>query len=217
MPGKSNLFAIDVDAALRAIEDANKPLVERHNALMEAFDRVPPSLETEDDILRGKKFARLLNDAYGRCRKARLSDTKPIKDLLKRIEAFFKAMEKESLDARKEIVASLGVAGRRRISEVALMTASKATSASDDVMMVNHETGEVVGTLSAAVTGGDQEVGLISLSWHVEKVDRSTVDLEALRPFITYKALLAASRAHFKANGPYSLHGATYIQEASLD
>jgi hypothetical protein len=217
MAAKSNLFAIDVDAALRAIEDANKPLVERHKALMEAFDRVPSRLETEADIVRGKKFARQLSEAYGRCRKARLSDTKPIRDLLKRIEAFFKALEREAFDAREEIVASLGAAGRRRISEASVAPSTNPRSASGEAVVVNRETGEVVGTVSPKVAGRDHEDGLISLAWHVDTVDRHTVDLEALRPFITDNALLTAARAHLKAKGSHSLQGATYVQEASLD
>ena len=44
---------------------------------------------------------------------------------------------------------------------------------------------------------------------------KRTLDLEALRPFLTDAALRTAAKAHLKAHGPHLLRGAAYVEVAS--
>jgi len=215
MAGKSNLFSIDVNAVLRAISEANDSLVKRHSALMEAFHRVPTDLQTDDDIQRAKRFAEQLKESAGRCRSTRLADAKPLMALLKRVEAFFKTMETEANTARDAILASISEAGRRRAIETRRSHAPALPKPAPEAVMINRQTGEVLGTalpLSAISAATDIE---IPLAWHIDGVDRDAVDLEALRPFFTDLALLTAARGHLRAHGPHGLRGVTYVEKFS--
>ncbi|MCU0242835.1 MAG: hypothetical protein MUF51_10480 [Vicinamibacteria bacterium] len=213
MMTKSNLFAIDIDAVLRAIAEANAGLVDRHKRLMDALRRVPPHLESDDDIERAKRFVEQLKDDASRCRAARLADTKPLNLLVKRVEAFFKTMEKEANAARDEVMAELSNAGRRRAAQA--RGSPQHVAPTPETVMINRETGEVLAAATPPAAPRTAPAAVITLTWHVDTVDRATVDLEALRPFLTEAALLTAARAHLKANGPHTLPGATYVEKAA--
>lgn len=210
---KSNLFAIDLDAAERVVTEANPELLRRHAQLMAAFQRLPSSFETADNIARAKTFARQLRESASQCRATRLSDTRPLRDLLRRVDTFFKKMEKEAIDACSVVVdqlSSLGPASPTAGSPGNLGATVDQPSAT---VLISAESGEILGSGSLSshprrTTGFD---------WVVSGVDRDTVDLEALRPFLTEASLLHAARAHLKAEGPNALFGATYKQRASLD
>jgi hypothetical protein len=213
MTAKSNLFAIDIDAVIRAIAEANAGLVDRHQRLMDALLRVPPHLETDDDIERAKRFVEQLEEDASRCRAARLADTQPLTLLVKRVEAFFKVMEKQANAARAEVMAALSDAGRRRAALVHASCPPIRPTTTPETVIMNSRTGEVL----AAVTppAPPQSAAAIPLTWSIEAVDREKLDLEALRPFLTDAALLSAARAHLKANGPHSLPGVTYVEQAA--
>jgi len=215
MMGKSNLFAIDIDAVIQAITEANAALVDRHNRLMDARDRVPPHLETDDDVERAKRFAEQLRDDARRCRAARLADTKPLNLLLKRVEAFFKTMEKQANTACEDMMTALSDAGRRRAAQARASSQPVGPTAAPAPVMINRETGEVLAVAMPSATQRTAPDTAILLTWHVDTVDRATVDLEALRPFLTEAALLTAARAHLKVNGPRTLPGATYVEKAA--
>ena len=52
----------------------------------------------------------------------------------------------------------------------------------------------------------------VALKWEVAGVDRATVDLEKLRPYLTEYALRLAAKAHLDENGPNAVQGVTYAQ-----
>ena len=52
----------------------------------------------------------------------------------------------------------------------------------------------------------------VELKWEVLEVNRTTVDLEQLRPYLTDYALKNAAKAHLDENGPDLLQGVTYSQ-----
>jgi hypothetical protein len=213
MTVKSNMFAIDIEASLRAIAEANAGLVDRHKKLMDALDRVPPHLETDQDIERAKLFAEQLKDHASRCRTARLADTKPLRKLVERVEEFFKTMERPANAARDAVMAALSEAGRRRAAQARVFP--QHADPTPETVIINRETGEV---LAAAVPPGaprTARAAAIPLTWHVDTVNRATVDLEALRPFLSESALQTAARAHLQANGPHTLPGATYVEKAA--
>lgn len=212
----NNLFAIDIEAVIRAVEEANKPIVDRHKALMAALDRVPVRLETEEEVNRAKTFAEQLEAANGKCRRVRLEDTKPIRELLKKVEGFFKNMEKEAADARKFVMDKLSDAGRRLNTQRRRDPEQDQEANVNETIITNPQTGEVYGTASSRISQSVADEGLIPLTWRVSQVDRDHVDLEALRPLITETALLNAARAHMREHGPNVLRGVTYTQEANL-
>lgn len=216
MTAKSNLFAIDIDAVLRAIADANAGIVDRHHELMNKLHQVPPHLESDDEIERAKRFAEQLKEDANRCRSARLTDTKPLNLLVKRVEAFFKILEKQASAAREDIMTALSDVGRRRATFARAASPLLEPSPTPETVMINRETGEVLAAATLpGVPRAPNSTTIIPLSWHIENVDRSMVDLEALRPFLTDAALLIAARAHLKAKGPHTLPGATYVEKAA--
>ncbi len=58
------------------------------------------------------------------------------------------------------------------------------------------------------------EEAQVELVWSVEGFDRETLDLEALRSYLTETAILLACRRHLADHGPHSLPGASYRQIA---
>ncbi|MCW1918338.1 hypothetical protein NX862_06210 [Rhodobacter sp. KR11] len=211
---KSNIFAIDIDAAERSVAEANAELVQRHTLLLEAFDRIPTTLETAENIERAKRFARQLNESAQNCRRIRLADTKPIRDLLRRVDDFFKKMEKQATDAQNFVLEALSREGRlqaeaSRLDQTAAVASSPVVS-----LIVQPETGEILGTAQRRAV---DNAAAVQLQWAVDRIDRAEIELEALRPYLTDAALLHAVKAHLKANGPNALTGATYVQQATMD
>ncbi len=107
MAGRNNIFAIDFDAVVQAIKDANENLAIRHSELMAARDRMPKKLHTNDEVAKAKKFAEHLKKHISLCRSTRLSDTKPLRELVKRVESYFKAMEDDAKSAQKRFATLL--------------------------------------------------------------------------------------------------------------
>ena len=220
MSGKNNLFAIDFDAVLRVIAETNAGLVDRHTRLMEALDRMPEVLDGQQDIDRATRFAGQLQENTKQCRRARLSDTKPLSQLLKQVEQFFKVMEKQSDRAREQVVTRIGEAIRRRGDHAdpeAHQDARQPDSPSPSAhMIINPTTGEVLGEATTARADGPASGDAVRMTWHVDGVSREDIDLEALRPYLTDAALLTAARHHLKHHGPHSLKGASYAEKAVL-
>jgi hypothetical protein len=217
MSGKSNLFAIDFEAVLRVIAETNAGLVDRHARLMEALERMPDVLDGPEDIDRATRFAGQLQENTKRCRRARLSDTKPLTQLLKQVEQFFKVMEKQSDRAREQVLSKIGEALRRRgdHGDQKDVPPSDAPPTSAH-MIIDPATGEVLGEVSVPRADGTASGDAVRMIWHIEGVSREEVDLEALRPYLTDTALLNAARHHLKHHGPHSLKGASYAEKPVL-
>jgi hypothetical protein len=224
-----NIFAIDFDAVIRAIAEANANLVERHHRLMDAVKRVPPQLETDDEIERAQRFAEQLKKDASLCAKARREDTKPLRDLVKKVEAFFKTMEGQSKRARDDVLAALSDAGRRRAAAAASAADHQPAPPADptghtpqpdgaklsETVMINRETGEVLGTATRAPSAPPPSAVEIPMVWEVAAVDRDSLDLEQLRPLFTDGELMLAAKRHLKEKGPHTLRGVTYEQRAA--
>lgn len=215
MTTKSNLFAIDIDAALRAITEANAGLVRRHGDLMDSVGRFPPQIEDAATLRKAKDFAALLDKHRAAWRQARLDDTKPFRAALRRIEAFFKDFEDETRDALKIVLGALTQAAQQ--SQFAQARdwpgeGHRIDPAGAPVVTLAG-TGEPIGTTQpgATVPGA-----AIATRWEVETLDRSTVDLEALRPFLSDHALIAAARHFLETHGPAPLRGVSFVRVATL-
>lgn len=212
----NNLFAIDIEAVLRAVEDANKPIVDQHKALMGALDRVPVRLETEEEVNRAKRFVGQLEGANKKSRRVRLEETKPIRELLKKVDGFFKKMENEAADARKVVLDKLSDAGRRLNTPRRLDPDEYQETKANETIITNPQTGEVNGTVFSRSSKLMADEDLIPLTWRVSQIDHDNVDLEALHPFISETAILNAACGHMREHGPNVLRGVKYTQEANL-
>jgi polyhydroxyalkanoate synthesis regulator phasin len=208
MSGISNILAIDSDAILRAVRDANQGLIDPHNELHSRCERLSNVLSKSEQVEEAKNLADELKRDAARWQRARLADTKPLKALLDKIESFFKEAETASKTARASIVSSLD----------ALRQAVRAQDASpfaSEAVIVNSETGEVLAQISSH-TETRKVIESIPTTWDVVSVDRQALDLEALRGCFTDYQLLMAARKHMEVYGNRNLRGATYEQQVSL-
>lgn len=221
MKHASNLFAVDFDAIVIAIQEANAPLVKRCQDLIDAGSRFPNYLCNEDEIKRAHKFARLLDMQIKECSRARLNDTKPFKEVTKRIEAFFKKFEDGLKNLQGEVLDALSIAARRATVEKQRPSltdsgmdpnAGAAERPTAQTIIVNTQTGQV----SASALPLEKATEIVPTSWQIESISRAEIDLEALRPFLTENALLQAANKHLAAHGPHTLRGANYSLRARL-
>jgi hypothetical protein len=206
--GISNILAIDSDAILRAVKDANQSLVGPHEELQVRCERLPEVLSTKEQIEEARSLAEELKKDATRWQRARLADTKPLKNLLEKIEGFFKGMETASKAARVSLVTSLD-------STRQMVRSIEAYQPSNEAVIVNRETGEVLAQIS---THDERRNAIDSLPtmWDIVSIDRQSLDLEALRGCFTDHQLLMAARRHMETYGNRNLRGATYEQQVSL-
>jgi polyhydroxyalkanoate synthesis regulator phasin len=208
MSGISNILAIDSDAILRAVRDANQGLIDPHKELHSRCEKLSNILSTSEQVDEAKNLADELKKDAARWQRARLADTKPLKALLDKIESFFKEAETASKTARASVVSSLDALRQAVRAQDASLSASEA-------VIVNSETGEVLAQISSP-TETRKVIESIPTTWDVVAVDRHALDLEALRGCFTDYQLLMAARKHLEVYGNRNLHGATYEQQVSL-
>lgn len=211
-PG-NNIFAIDFDAVLSAVQESNGDLISRHNALIEAKDRMPENLSSKDDFQRAKRFAEQLKSHVALCRSTRLSDTKPLRELLKLVERFFKDMETDANSTQQSVTKALGDAALKIEQSTNPVQNQKPQTKS---FLTDNSTGEVLGSASPAAQRGSNTFEGIDLTWEIDTIDPTTIDLEALREHFSTAVLMTAARKHLKASGPNSLTGATYKRVAVI-
>ena len=206
----SNLFAIDYDAIRSTLADANAPLLRRRDDLLAASSRAPEQLEGGEDVDRARRFAGQLDEAIREARKARLSDGRPFRDASATVKSFFDEIEKPLQNASRTILARLTDAAHRvrpRLGETPISAPPAAIGI--DI------SGEAI--VTTAPHRSPQSTPLhpeIKLAWSIEDFDRATLDLEALRDYLTKAAILAACRKHLADHGPQKLSGAVYHEVA---
>ncbi len=213
MAGRDNIFAIDFDAVVQTIKDANDDLSNRHNELLAACNRMPTTLQSNDEIRKAKKFAEQLKQHQSACRSTRLGDTKPLRALVKRVEKFFKEMEDDAKTMQDTVI--------NKLSEKALSTSFSSQENREDHLgsksfLVDSRSGEILGSAALATSDRSSEPEDILTSWEIDTINRETIDLDALRDYLSDSAILNAARKHLKANGPMKLRGASYKQVAVL-
>ena len=108
MAGPDNLFALDFDGIVQSIKDANNNLARRHEELRAALDRMTDDLGSIGEVGKAKRFAELLQEHAQTRRATRLEDTKPLRELLKQVEAYFKDMEVDAHLAQEKVLETLG-------------------------------------------------------------------------------------------------------------
>lgn len=214
---KDNLFALDLDATLCVLAEANLDLAHQFGRLRDQGARLPPALATDDEVGRAREVTRAAASFHARCRAARLEDTRPLRTFAAKVDEFFKDMETEAARARDHALALLTEAGRQ--GHRAAMSSLQTAATAPDAAAVGPTRAGAAATacvLSAVAAPSPSAAASIPMAWEVGAVDRARIDLEALRPFLTDAALLAAARAHLKAHGPHALPGAAYADRAQL-
>ena len=143
--------------------------------------------------------------------------------LLAPVKAFFEQVEnplKSALDAMME---KLTAAARRKQAQAETLPgrsgpgeAGEAGEAEADVVGIDVSGNPVV--TSESVQPQRPEPGPeIRLVWSVERFERSQLDLEALRPYLTDHAIMMACQKHLAEHGPHTLAGAFYCETARPD
>lgn len=207
--GNSNLFAIDHAAIEATLKDANEPLIKRGADLIAAYARMPESLVSDDDVTRARRFSGQLDEAIKEIRKARLSDGRPFKTATATVKAFFDGIDKPIKQALENVLTRLtDAADRGRPAPDDIPEAAKAPVGID----VSGET--IITAKSQQSPEPASPRAEIQLAWSIEAVDRATLDLEALRSYLTDASLLAACRKHLATNGPHKLGGVSYREVA---
>ena len=206
----SNLFAIDYDAIRSTLADANAPLLRRRDDLLAAYARAPEQLETDEDVDRARRFAGQLDEAIRETRKARLSDGRPFRDASATVKSFFDEIDKPLRNASRSILARLTDAAHR----------GRPTPGETPIPAPPARIGIDVSGAAIVTTAphrSPQSTPLhpeIKLAWSIEDFDRATLDLEALRDYLTEAAILAACRKHLADHGPQKLSGVVYHEVA---
>lgn len=209
----SNLFAVDLDGIRAILAEANAPLLGRVENLAAALERVPRTLDTDALIERARTYQAQLLAARKELRRARLADGKPFREADGVVKAFFAAADQGLLVAEREL--------RRRLTEAALRSkppAAPPTPTAPRPLVESFDgrrlgEGQVLAP-APAPPAAPAAAATIPLRWEVAAVERWTVDLEALRPFLTEACLLAACRRHLEENGPQALSGVAYREVA---
>ena len=199
----SNLFAIDHDAIRSTLADANAPLLQRRDNLLAASSRAPEQLETDEDVDRARRFAKQLDEAIREARKARLSDGRPFRDASAAVKSFFDEIEKPLQSALQTVLNRLTDAAHHS----RLKQGETPQSAPPTPVGINIS-GEAI--VTTALPRSPQ----IKLFWSIEGFDRATLDLEALRNYLTEASILAACRKHLADRGPQKLSGVVYHEVA---
>lgn len=208
--GDSNLFAIDHDAIRATLADANGRLLGRRDDLLTAFSRVPELLATEEDVDRARRFAGQLDQSIRNARQARLSDGRPFRDAVDSVKDFFGEIEKPLQAALRVILKRLTDAAQRgRPKQSDPPVPAPSTPVGIDT------SGETI--ITAAPNQPPRSAGIdgeIRLAWSIEGFDIATLDLEALRNYLTKASILAACRKHLADHGPRKLSGVAYREVA---
>ncbi len=204
----SNLFAIDYDAISATLADANAPLLRRRDDLLAASARVPEQLDTDEDVDRARRFAGQLDETIREARKARLSDGRPFRDASATVKSFFDEIDKPLQNASRTILKRLTDAAHR-VRPTPGETPVQAPPAAIGIDI----SGEAIVTTAPQPSPHPLHPE-IKLAWSIEDFDRATLDLEALRDYLTEAAILAACRKHLADHGPQKLSGAVYREVA---
>lgn len=224
-PRGRNLFAIDQSAIEATLTEANEPLLKRRDALMTTFEKMPPSLETTEQIDEAMTLASSVNDLLGEAKQARLSDGRPFSDATKTVRDFFKRIDgplNAILSALTERATTAANRQRRLAEEREREAVSEGVEHTEEqpeqaepTPVVRSRSGQPIISVEAeiaAAAGGDQAE--IPLEWVVADFDRASVDLESLRPFLTDSAIKNACSKHLAEHGPNKLTGVTYEERA---
>jgi len=205
----SNLFAFDYEVIRTTLTDANEQLLTRRASLLDEFSKAPEMIMSQDDIHGAQKLAKQLGAAIKDARSARLSDGRPFQDAIQTVKEFFGETEKPLKDALQEL--------RHRLTSAAhkAQTTSPASPVSEPTNMGTNVSGETIAT--ATPHPPEEEITSqveISLDWEIEGFERSLLDFESLRPYLTDNAIIVACRKHLADHGPNKLVGVQYHQVA---
>ena len=204
---RRNIFVVDIESVREILKEANAAVAQRSRDLISAFQRMPATLASEDEMRRALMFSGQLKEQMKECRAARLSDEKSFKDAVKAVEDYFSDIEKPLKPALESVV-------RRIACYEAERRPDRATEAHPVPVMKSDEGLTIAVGAAAPASAGESPI--VTLNWAVASIDRQALDLESLRPYLTDAALRQAATRHLIAHGPHQLRGVGYEQVAAI-
>lgn len=226
----SNLFHIDLEVVEKYLADANEPLLNKAEKVLEEVGEFPDELTSFKDAERLRIFIKTLRSQMYEISNARLSDGRPFTDAAGFVKEWFGKTEDKLKAADKrlsEILASYVAAEQLKVTEVRKRNAEKQTSQNNpldnDTSVVGvSESGMPIAMVNIPRSKEDiigieevPEVPDVELIWKVKNFDRDILDLDQLRPFFTDYAIRLAINSFIKENGPDQLDGVIYEQVIS--
>lgn len=201
---KASAFIAQIKAVTKALEDARKA---EKQPYLEAGQTVDATFKTELSVLADLSAA-----------------------VLKRIDVFLRAKEAEERQ-RREAEAQAAAAEARRLAEIARKAQEEAAASASLVAGIaagrraeEAEQADLQAQAAAAAaeanaadmarTRGDGVTATLATTWGFRDLDATTLDLDALRPYIATAALEQAVRAFIRAGGR-KLRGVVIEQQTS--
>ena len=223
----SNLFHIDLDIVEKTLADANAPLLNKAEEMLDEAGRFSDNLTSLEDAERLKVFIKTLRSQTREVSNARLSDGRPFTDAAGFVKEWFGKTENKLKAANKRlsaILSSYASLAQREAAEVRRRNTELQTSQNSELDDDSSVVGiSVTGTPILTVNRPPREeqnieieevpeTPNVELVWQVQNFDRESLDLEQLRPFLTDHAIKSAINWHIKENGPNQLNGVVYEQ-----
>lgn len=219
----SNLFSIDLEAIEAILADANSTLIQRAEDLVKEASSYGDDVNDINQAERLREFIKVLRSQTKEVSNARLSDGRPFTDAAKVVKNWFGATENQLKKTEKELSRILA-----NFTSKAQREADAVRKRNADLQSLNNSLGnsepQVVGVASSGeavvqVNRPNQSPAVdletvpdapeIELALQVQSFQRDSIDLEALRPFLTDYAIQNAINAHVKNTG-VKLEGVMY-------
>jgi hypothetical protein len=205
----SNLFSIDYESITSILEDSNKNLMSQCDELLKDYSQLPKTLSEKSQTDEAISFAQKLRDIAKEVRTARLADGKPFRDAVGRVKSFFDQLEKPLKEALDDITERLTSSAHSQILETDMTP-----SPESETLGVDYEGRPVVSGTRPDSNAASFQTGTIELEWSIESFDRSNLDLEQLRGYLTDNAIMAACRKHLADHGANKIAGIRYREVA---
>lgn len=182
-------------------------LVERARELADATKRMPTEISDADMAGKLADFTKQLNACVKKIDDARKEEKQPFLDATRAVDAWFKQLSAPvemgrdaAVSAQTRYLRKIEDEERARRKAEAEALAAKAKDSADLEAAIAAEKLATVKPAEISRTRGDYgAVVSLRTTLDFEITDRASIDLEALRPYLTTDALTAAIRQAIKA------------------
>lgn len=206
MPSRRELFAINEDQIQNSLQRANNALLSRCREVIDDTEfGMPPVITSKQELHLANSLILELLAAQKQAREARLSDQKPFRNALKKIDEFYDKIEE---DLKAEIQECLEIVAAALIEEESL------TLLEDEDTVIAYDSREE--SIATASPSNTKPTSNARLEWAVKDIDQNTLDLEELRHHFTKTELKKACERFLKEEGPVEIDGLEYERKAVM-